>query len=216
VGSLPPFLFYRILFVVLLALLSARHSVAAPIGFTVTVNTSAVSGTVGFLDFQFNPGSPPTQAATAQIFNFTGGIPGATTPDNGNVSGTLPGTLTLMNSTPLNEYLQGFTFGSSFSFLLVLSGPAIDSPDGTSASGSAFALGMFDSGLNAILTNQGASSGIAAEVDINLNGTASATAFPSATGGQPAVTFQASPEPATMLLMALSMAGFLCFRRRWR
>ena len=51
--------------------------------------------------------------------------------NSGDVSGALPGTVTLVNDTPFNDDLQPFTFGNSFSFVVVLSGPALNSPNGT-------------------------------------------------------------------------------------
>jgi hypothetical protein len=166
--------------------------VAAAVAFSVTVNTSSVSGSSGFLDFQFNPGNATSQAATAQIVNFTaaGGSVTGVPSINGNVSGTLPGTLTFVNSTALNEYFQGFNYGTGFSFVLILSGPALDSPNGTATAGSLFCLGLYDSKQNPILTNQTQTTGAAGTVDINLNGTTTTTAFPSnANGGPPVVTF---------------------------
>ena len=45
----------------------------AAVAYYVTVNTSSVSGTTGFINFQFNPGNSGSQAATANIAEFTGG-----------------------------------------------------------------------------------------------------------------------------------------------
>jgi hypothetical protein len=165
----------------------AAGPAAASVVYNVTVDTSSVSGQTGFLDFQFNPGNVTTQAATAQILNFSGGTIGPPPSINGNVTGNLPNTVTMVNSTALNEDFQGFTYGSTFSFTLVLSGPAIDSPNGTANAGSTFGLGLYDAGQNPILTNQGAVSGFAGEVDINLNGTTTVTTFPRNSAGGPSV-----------------------------
>jgi hypothetical protein len=176
--------------IVLVAGLSAGTA-SASVGYIVTVDTSSVAGSTGFLDFQFNPGNATTQAATAQIINFDPGsgvllgVPEVT----GNVAGTLPGTTTFVNSTALNEYFQQFKFGTRFSFILLLSGPAIDSPNGTSTAGSTFGVGLYDSTQTPILTNQGAVTGFAGQVDIDLNGKTIATAFPTASNGPSVVTF---------------------------
>jgi hypothetical protein len=168
---------------VVLAALSARPAAAA-VGYLITVDTSSVSGTSGFLDFQFNPGSASTQSATAQILNFTSdGILVGVPQINGNVAGVLPGTTTFMNSSALNEYFQQFTYGAKVSFVVLLSGPALDSPNGTATSGSSFGVGLYDSAQNPILTNQGAASGFVAEIDVNLDGTTTPTAFPNVNGG---------------------------------
>src|SRR5947199_3502 len=55
-----------------LILLLAGSVAAEPVLYLVTVNTRAVNGTSGFLDFQFNPGTSASQVATAQISSFNG------------------------------------------------------------------------------------------------------------------------------------------------
>lgn len=173
----------------LTAVLSAS-SASAAVSYMVNIDTSSVNGTSGFIDFQFNPGNASSQAATIQVVNFDPdggtltGVPAVT----GNVSGTLPGVLTFANSTALNEYFQGFTYGTRISFTVVLSGPAIDAPNGTATAGSTFSISLFDAGQNPILTNQAALSGAVAQIDINLNGTTTATAFPNANGGPSVVS----------------------------
>src|SRR5438045_3371420 len=95
---------------------------AAPLQFQVTIDTSSIGGTGGSLDIQFNPGLPPSDAATATVSTFApvaniGGAPAVI----GDVSGDLTTTLALTNSTPFNDYFQAFTYGSRISFLLTIS-----------------------------------------------------------------------------------------------
>src|SRR5580658_9770598 len=123
----------------LCALLFACTASALADGITcdVTVNTSSIAGTAGSPDFQFNPGPLITQAADLQILGFSSdgtldGPPSLT----GDVSGTLPGTLSFDNGTFFNDYFTGFTYGTTLSFAVDLFGPAISSPDGVSQSGS--------------------------------------------------------------------------------
>ena len=159
---------------VALSLLSAAPAGAQAV-YNVTFNTSSVSGTPGYLDIEFNPGSGASQAATAQVLNFNPGggtLTGAATLA-GNVTGTLPGTLTFQNSTAINDYVQGFTYGTQVSFVLVLSGPAITSPNG-SPDGSSFSVSFYDSSLNSILTNPSDLPGVAGEADIAPTGTINA------------------------------------------
>jgi hypothetical protein len=175
----------------------AAEPASAAVTYVVTVNTTAVNGTSGFLDFQFNPGNGTSQPATATISNFAvvgGAVTGAPS-DTGNVTGALPATVTIVNSTALNEAFQGFTYGTSFSFVLTLSGPAIDTPNGTATAGSTFGIGLYDSASNPILTDQGALTGFAGQVDINLNGTNTPTAFPTPPAGPSVVTFQTPNRP---------------------
>ncbi len=109
------------------------------------------------------------------------------------MSGTLPGTLTFTNSGALNEVFQPITFGKTITFVVLLSGPAIDAPNGTSTSGSTFSVGLYDSTQNPILTDQGQLSGAAGQLNINLDGTVTAIAYPNASEGPSVVTFTASP-----------------------
>ena len=177
----------------LLAALSATPA-AADATYQVRIDTSAVKGTSGFLDFQFNPGNSSGQAATATIAGFAsdGALTNATLQTNGDVTGTLPGTLTFDNLTALNEYFQSFNFGTTIAFSVTLGGPAINAPNGTATAGSTFGVGLYDQNQNPILTNQGAFTGFAGLIDINLNGTTTVTAFPTATNG-PSVFKTAGP-----------------------
>jgi hypothetical protein len=180
--------------------------------YTVNVDTSSVSGT-GFLDFQFNPGNATSQAATVQISQFTGGTLTGAPSSTGNVAGTLPGTLNLANSTALNEYFQGFTYGASFSFFLTLDGPAITAPNGTATAGSIFGVGLYDAAQNPILTNQGPTTGFVGQVSINLNGSTTPTVFPTGVNGPSVATIALFvpvapsiplPTPTTALNFSLS------------
>ena len=127
--------------------LMATLVVAALAGLSVQPATAAVAYNVtaitppdpsGAIEFQLNPGVTPPGALplTATISNLMGGTANGTPTNTGNVTGALPGTVTLVNSTAFNDYFQGvptgsFSYGTSLSFVLVLSGPAIDMPDPT-------------------------------------------------------------------------------------
>jgi hypothetical protein len=142
------------------------------------------------LDFNFNPGPLVTQAASLQILSFSsdGTLAGSPTL-TGDVSGALPATLTFDNGTGFNDYFEGFTFGSTLSFDVSLFGPALSSPDGVSTSGSTFAFSMFSdaAGTIPVLTTD-TTNGFAFEVNVNLDGTTTATTFLPTTG---------VPEPGT-------------------
>ena len=62
---------YTILVLGIAAVSVSPANASGPITYTVTVNTSSVSGTAGSLDFNFNPGPLVTQAASLQILSFT-------------------------------------------------------------------------------------------------------------------------------------------------
>jgi hypothetical protein len=176
--------------VAVLAALSASTA-AASVSYMVNLDTSSVNGTSGFVDLQFNPGNASSQPATIQIVNFDpdGGTLVGAPMITGGVTGVLPGTLTFTNAAALNDYFQQFTYGTHISFTVVLSGPAIDSPNGTATAGSTFSVSLLDSAMNQILSND--PSGAAAQININLDGTTTAVALPNANGGPSIATITA-------------------------
>jgi hypothetical protein len=189
---------------------------ATPITYLVTVNTSAISGTSGFLDFDFAPGNDSQNALVSMSNFFSSGSLTGSPQVNGGISGILPGILTIDNSTQFNDYFQGFDYGATLSFLLALSGPALSSPNGTSTSGSTFGFGMFDStGINPLLTTD--PNGNAFTVDVNLDGTTTIATFPpNFQGGPPVVTVKSIPEPSTPMMLLVALAGMALLVHRAR
>src|SRR5580704_613388 len=96
----------------------ASVSVRADSVYSVTVDTSAFLGTSAQLAFDLIYGGGPSNTVTVSDFS-TDGTLGAVFP-SGSVSGTLPGTVTLADSSLsfFNEYLTGLTLGTAFSFAL--------------------------------------------------------------------------------------------------
>ncbi len=198
----------------LLGLLAAAHSPAAPITYLVTVNTSAIHGISGFLDFDFAPGNDSQSAsATIRSFSSSGALVGAPQV-HGGVSGTLATSVILNNSTQFNDYLQEFDYGQSIVFVLTFGGPALDSPDGHSTSGSTFAFGLFDqTGSNPLQTTD--PNGDAFTVNVNTDGTTTPTVFASAPGGASVASLTQIPEPSTLALLSLFLTGTaIAFRGR--
>ncbi len=186
------------------------ESAHADLVYNVIVDTSSLSMQSGFLDFQFNPGDSTTEAATASVtlFQTVGGMLSQPASLTGDAAGSLPGALTLDNGSAFNDVFQGFTFGESFGFKLTLSGPAIDSPGGTT--GSAFALSLYAAdGITPLLTTD--PNGSVATIDLNANGTTSVYTFPqSLTDNTPAATVtsaSAVPEPSTLVLILIAVAS---------
>lgn len=187
-------------------LLCASIASADIIEYTVSVNTSSISGIDGSLDFNFDPGPLVTQAASLQILNFAsdGTLVGSPQP-TGDVSGNLPGTLTFDNGAGFNDYFESFTFLTTLNFNVSLYGPALSSPDGVSTSGSTFAFSMFSdaAGTMPVLTTD-TTDGFAFTVDVNLDGTTTVSDFSSQTSVQP--TDPTVPEPGGFALLGTALA----------
>ncbi len=193
-------------FVGVCCLLQPVSIVAGAITYQVTVDTSAIDGTSGFLDFGFAPGND-SQAAVVTITGFSPAAALAGGPQvRGGASGTLPGIVTLDNSTQFNDYFEGFTFGAALTFLLSFDGPALTAPDGTSTSESTFGFAMFDStGSTPLLTSD--PNGDTFTVSVNLDGTTTPTTFLSSPqGGVPVASLVPVPEPSTLVLLTLGLA----------
>ena len=182
--------------------------------YDVTVDTSSITGDSGSLDFQFNPGPFVTQSASLQLSNFTsdGSLAGVEQL-TGDVSGALPGTVTFDNGSAYNDYFDGFTFGTTLSFDVSFFGPAISSPDGVSTSGSTFAFSMFSDagGTIPVLTSDPSGLGIAAQINVNLDGSTTVIDNSTETG---VAAVSAVPEPSSLLLMMTGLTGLAGALRR--
>jgi hypothetical protein len=122
--------------------------------YDVTLDTSAITGTSGFLDLQFNPGTiPGAPGAQATISLFGGdailhnvGAQNGT----GDVTGALPGELVFQNTTQFNDFFQEVTFGSSTSFRVTFSGVFLTALSGDHT---AFSVSLYDAdGITPLLT----------------------------------------------------------------
>lgn len=195
----------------LLLLLVSASCLHASAIYKVTVNTTALNSQSGNLDFQFNPGND-AQAATATVSAFTSngtiGSPAQLSGDVTPVNAALPGTFTLANTGPYNDLFQPFTFGTTLSFLVTFSGPAADSPNGISTSGSVFGFSLYNAaGDTALLTS--AVDGTV--VDIFLDPGAR---FSTSTADVALATVV--PEPGTLAGAILGLTALVAARRRRR
>lgn len=193
-----------------LALLCPGAASAGPIGYNVGVNTSAIAGQAGFVDFTYLAGGAAAPASTATISSFSrlGGSLGAVTL-TGNVTGILPGTLTLGNAGGFNDIFQAVTFGTQYSFQAFLNTPAPNASNvGTRLSFSLYAA----DGVTPLLTVD--PGGAALDIDVNNAGLGTITTFASSgAGGAPVVTVSTIPEPGAAILL-LSGLGAIFFRSR--
>jgi hypothetical protein len=172
----------------------------------VTINTSSIAGKTGSLDFNFNPGPLASQNASLEIVGFSadGTFEGAPNLIGDVSGGTLPTNVLFDNGTAFNDYFQDFTFGNELSFNLLLFGSAVTSPNGTSASGSAFAFSMFSdqAGTSPTLTSD-LNNGFAFITNINRDGTLTTTDYSSETA---IGAVSETPEPPPVLLLISGIA----------
>jgi hypothetical protein len=187
------------------------------ITYDITVDTSSISTQSGYVDFQFNPGGVAAGLASAAVTNFAPlANLKATDPNNsvsGDVTGSLSSTLTLTNDTAFNDFFEGFTYGSSIAFDVTLSGPAIGSPSGNI--GSTFSLGLYASDATTPLLSNGDSDGTV--LAINVDPTTGNTYVDLNNTNTTIVSYNATPEPSSVLLFATMFpAGLAIARCRWR
>ena len=89
---------------------------AMPMPYQVTVDTTSLAATQMQLAFDFIDGGLPSNTVTVSGFTTNGSL--GVSSISGGVSGMLPGTVALTDSSFFNEYLQLITLGTSLSFLL--------------------------------------------------------------------------------------------------
>jgi hypothetical protein len=178
---------------------------ASPVTYDITINTSSIAGTVGSVDFNFNPLLLTTQAASLQILYFsTDGTLAGTPALTGDVSGALPSAVTFDNGTGYNDYFEGFTFGSTLTFDVSLYGPALSAPNGVSTLDSTFAFSIFSDAAGTIpaLTTD-TSDGFAFIVNVNPDGSTTVTDYSDQTTVEPQSSIV--PEPGSLWLVAIGL-----------
>lgn len=125
-------------------------SVASAQSYLITVDTGELAGTDGYVNFQFNPADLTAPAADASILQWIGSTTLLDAPlIEGNVTGSLPGTVTMNNGTAFNDYFHATRFGDAFSFIVQFSGDVSPVTLGTS-----FALALYAAdGATPLLTD---------------------------------------------------------------
>ncbi len=184
--------------------------IAGPI--TVTINTPTVPAGAVYLDLQFNPfNSPLSAVATLTDFQQSGYAFGATDSSTGVTGSFEAPPLVIPNDQGLaNFYTRAVTtFGTSFTFTLNFSGPAVG---GGSTDSSEFFVFLEDSDFSPLFGTL--DNGAIATVLLDGKGGITTQDGNFGTDGSTLVTASAAvPEPATFALGALGI-GVLAFLRR--
>ncbi len=190
---------------------AASLAMASDLIYDVTVDTTKLSGTAGYLAFDFFQGSPvQNNSITISAFT-TNATLGVLTP-TGDAAGTIfpgPGTLDDKSSF-FNEFLQAVTFGTEFSFTLDLT---------TLGSGSAvadnFSLYLLNSSEFPITTSDPSTAD--SLISIDLTGPTLTpnvyTSTEAAATVTPVTVVTGAPEPSTFWLAGLPLLHLL--RRRF-
>jgi hypothetical protein len=190
---------------VLLALPQAH---AAPI--QVTIDTTALSGTPAILAFDLIDGGAPANSVTVSGFATDGalGVSAAV----GDVTGTLPGTVVLSDTSFFNEYAHWMTLGTSFTF--VLDGTA--NFLGSTAVPDSFALFLLDAATGLPLMATGDPTGANALLQNNIGTsdpiatyTPSVTTAPAAETPPPTETTAAATAVPALGPMQLALTSML-------
>jgi hypothetical protein len=193
----------------LLGTLWASPASADPISFFVTIDTSSIAGVNGSLEFQAStfaqspPGSASIVSFAAGGGTLVGGPTAAptgdpTVPTFGSVTGALPGKMTIAETPPFSaDVFQDFNFGNGqMSFRVDL--PVDDTT---------FALFLWDSPTSTVLGG----GGNPLLGNANVNGASFAVELNSSTGavttGDAAVSAVIVPEPASLAVFAVAVAG---------
>ncbi|MGK5054107.1 NF038129 family PEP-CTERM protein [Janthinobacterium sp. RB2P8] len=194
---------------VLAAVLAASSSLALadPLGYRVEIDTSAFSG-AGFLDFAFIAGNSPAPGASALLSNFSGAF-GALASQEGNVSGSVPGTLIFGNSGAYNDWFHNVTLGGKFGFNIVFGGDFLNTAGNA---GTTFGVGLLDATATSYLGN---ANGNLLQFELTpLNGGLPASITGSTYAG--IATISAVPEASEWMMLTggLALIGFALRRRQ--
>jgi hypothetical protein len=197
-GRLAPFLLSSFL------LLVPAITWGAPIPYGVVLDTTTLAGTGAQVAFDFIDGGSPANTAVISGFATNGTLGSFAT--IGSVTGNLPSTITLADTSFFNEYLHNLTLGTTLSFLLstTANGPSgASSPDSFS-----FFLINPISELSLVPTSDPTGANALFKLDIDGSPQGQLSVY-SVSGGQISVSVTPVPEPSVLLLMLTGLASLL-------
>ena len=191
-----------------LALGACASLASAASTFHVELDTSSFAST-GWIDMQFNPGSPSSPLAQALLSGFTGfGDPGTAQP-SGNASGSLAGGYTFVNNDAggLNGLFHAVNFGGKIGFDVTFSGAA----DPGAGFGSAFSVALYNQAQDALLGTNDPSGSL-----VLLNWTPAGTVVPTMLNNTINTSVTAVPEAQAWLMLGagLALLGGVARRRK--
>ena len=176
----------------LLAGLAFAVPAHASTAYSFSVDTSALAGSVGNLDFSFI-GLADAPAASASLSFLTGGSSAGSAVLDGEASATPSGWL-LGNGTAFNAVWQPWNFGQQLSFSV-----RVDGDYSAAASGTTFSFRLWNAaGTETLLTAD--PSGDFGRVEMLTGNVVSASALGNA------ASISAVPEPDALLMAAVGLA----------
>lgn len=194
-----------------LALGACASLASAASTFHVELDTSSFAST-GWIDMQFNPGSPSSPLAQVSLTGFTGFGDSGTAQSSGNVGGSLAGGYTFVNNDAggLNGLFHAVNFGGKIGFDVTFSGAA----DPGAGFGSAFSVALYNQAQDTLLGTNDPSGSL-----VLLNWTPAGTVVPTMLNNTIATSVTAVtavPEAETWLMLGagLALVGGVARRRK--
>ena len=191
---------------------------AGSVCYLVTADTTGLSGTSGFLEVQMNASAAPLSASvTATISEVsTNGTLGSTTINTTGVTGSFSSTPAVMDNTTFGDLQQNFTYGTTLSFEITLSGSEINPSALQPFTGTVLSFALEDNTQTGL--NSGPLFGEAVNLFVNqsIAPNVQAVAYAPTPGAYPVVTLgpcAVVPEPSSVILMGLGAGAVLAFGR---